>query len=392
MKNDKLHMLSIPSWYPEFEGDYVGSFFREQAIGISRQNCKVGIIYPELKSLRSLKFRFIPRLVRYDDMGLITYKILWSNWFIKLQSIQIIAFKYLGIFLFKRYIKKNGVPDIIHCQSIFNSGFLGEYIFDKYKIPYIITEHNSGFYHEDQGVDFAKFYKQTVEIINKSQKCFTVSNFYSKYLNNLLRVNQNWDVHHNIVDNSFLSTEIKFPNTKNFIFLCVSRLDKIKNIDLIIESFKKLNIKYPDSELRIVGVGSELQNLKNLTKAIQINKKVKFLGKKSRSDIINEYNSCNSFIYASSFETFGVVFVEAMALGRPIISLNCGSSDEIISAETGIIVKNKKSEDMSSAMITLYQNYSSYNPNKIREYCKSLFSEKKLSLKMISHYKNVLNQ
>ena len=47
---------------------------------------------------------------------------------------------------------------------------------------------------------------------------------------------------------------------------------------------------------------------------------------------------------------------------------------------------------MSSAMITLYQNYSSYNPNKIREYCKSLFSEKKLSLKMISHYKNVLNQ
>ena len=66
--------------------------------------------------------------------------------------------------------------------------------------------------------------------------------------------------------------------------------------------------------------------------------------------------------------------------------------DEIISEETGIIVKNKKSDDMSSAMITLYQNYSSYDPNKIREYCKSLFSQKKLSLKMINHYKNVLNQ
>ena len=79
-----------------------------------------------------------------------------------------------------------------------------------------------------------------------------------------------------------------------------------------------------------------------------------------------------------------------MALGRPIISLNCGSSNEIISEKTGIIVKNKKSGDMSSAMITLYENYSNYDPNKIREYCKSLFSEKKLSLKMISHYKNVL--
>ena len=65
MKNDKLHILIIPSWYPEFEGDYVGSFFREQALGISRQNCKVGIIYPELKSLRSLKFRFMS-FIKYN--------------------------------------------------------------------------------------------------------------------------------------------------------------------------------------------------------------------------------------------------------------------------------------------------------------------------------------
>lgn len=390
MKNDKLHILIIPSWYPEFEGDYVGSFFREQAIGISRQNCKVGIIYPELKSLRSLKFRFIPRLVKYDDMGLITYKIIWSNWFIKLKSLQINVFKYLGFFLFKRYIKKNGVPDIIHCQSIFNSGFLGEYIFDKCKIPYIITEHNSGFYYKNQG--FEKFYKQAVEVINKSKNCFAVSANYSKYLNKELKSNKKWKVHHNIVDNSFLSCKINLPVRDKFIFLCVSRLHKIKNIDLIIRSFKKFNLKYSNSELRIIGVGSELKNLKNLTKEIQIDKKVKFLGKKLRSDIANEYNSCHSFIYASNFETFGVIFVEAMALGRPIISLNCGSSDEIITDKTGILVKNKSSEDMSKAMIYLFENYSNYDPSKIRNYCKSLFSEKRLSIKMINHYKDVLDK
>ena len=106
MKNDKLHILIIPSWYPEFEGDYVGSFFREQAIGISRQNCKVGIIYPELKSLRSLKFRFIPRLVRYDDMGLITYKICGVIGSLSYSPYKLLHSNIWGFFYSKDILKK----------------------------------------------------------------------------------------------------------------------------------------------------------------------------------------------------------------------------------------------------------------------------------------------
>ena len=93
--NKKLHILIIPSWYPEFEGDYLGSFFREQALGIFRNNCDVGVIFPELKSLRSLKkIRIFPKFRVPNDDGLITYKFLWSNWFIKTKYLQIIAFKY----------------------------------------------------------------------------------------------------------------------------------------------------------------------------------------------------------------------------------------------------------------------------------------------------------
>ena len=51
LNNLKLHVLIIPSWYPEHKDHYMGSFFREQAIGIYKNGCKVGIIYPELKSL-----------------------------------------------------------------------------------------------------------------------------------------------------------------------------------------------------------------------------------------------------------------------------------------------------------------------------------------------------
>ena len=145
--NNNLHILIIPSWYPEFSGDYLGSFFREQSLGLLKQKCKVGLIFPELKTLRGLKkVRIAPTLDISNDEGLITYRYLWSNWFIKQKKMQINAFRLLGHKLFKKYINDNGKPDIIHCQSIFNAGFLGEYILDNYNIPFVITEHNSGFF------------------------------------------------------------------------------------------------------------------------------------------------------------------------------------------------------------------------------------------------------
>lgn len=389
MVDKKLHIMIIPSWYPEYKGHYMGSFFREQALGIHKRGCKVGVVYPELKSLRkTFDIRVLPKLISFNDDGMDTYKFRWSNWFIKSKSMQIYAFKKFGYLVFKRYVRNHGLPDVIHCQSIFNAGFLGEYIFDRHKIPYIITEHNSGFYYKDQG--FKSYYSKVLRVINKSQKCFAVSSNYAKYLNVELKSNKKWNTHHNLVNDRFLNFKINNPNKNKFIFLCVSRLHAIKNIDLIIKSFKIFNQQHPNSELRIVGVGSEIKNLKKLTHKHRINKNVHFLGQKLRSEIIDEYNSCSSFIYASSFETFGVIFVESMSLGRPIISISCGSSEEIIPEYAGIIVKNKTTEDMSNAMIKLFKDYFKYNPQKIREYCKSKFSEEVLSLKMIREYKSVL--
>ncbi len=391
MPNKKLHILIIPSWYPEHDGHYMGSFFREQAIGIKKNGCNVGIIYPELKSLRNtLDIRLLPRLQYFEDNGLKTIKLKWSNWFIKSKSLQIFAFKYIGYYLFKKYVKHNGIPDLIHCQSIFNAGFLGEYIFDNQNIPFIVTEHNSGFYYHNQG--FRRFYNGVKRVLNKSKKCFAVSNNYSKYLDSEIKINKRWDFHHNLVNDQFIDTQLKKIDENNFTFLCVSRLHKIKNIDLIIQSFKIFNNYYPNSKLKIIGIGSELKNLKNIVIQNNLNNNVFFLGEKSRNDIVKEFDSSNAFVYASSFETFGVIFVEAMSLGKPIVSLNCKSSKEIIPESCGIIVEKKTKEDFANAMIKLQKNYSFYDPLKIKQYCKSKFSEKKISLKMIDHYKRVLNQ
>jgi len=387
--NKKLHVLIIPSWYPSFKEDYVGSFFREQAIALSKENCRVGILFPELLSLRKLKnIKIFPSYSIYNDNGVNTFKLKWSNWFIKSKYLQIKAFKFIGHLLFKKYLSKFGKPDLIHCQSIFNASFLGEYLSTKYEIPFIIIEHNSGFYYKTQG--FQKYYNSAIRISSKAKKCFSVSSSYSKYLNKELKNNLEWGVHHNIVSDFFFKTRIQTPNTEKFIFLTINRLHKIKNVDLLIKSFHLFNEIYPFSELRIVGVGYEYKQLKRLSRSLGIDKKVKFLGRLNRSEIPKQINQSHVYVHSSIYETFGVVFVESLAMGRPVISTNVGGVNEIVDETVGIIINDSNPDEFFQAMKNIKENYETFNPIKIREYCKKRFSEEFLTKKLISHYADVL--
>ena len=388
-KDKPLHILIIPSFYPRFDGDYVGSFWREQAIGLSKQNIKVGLIFPELESLRSkISKKIYPIFRSYDDEGVITMKFLWTNWFVKMRNLQIFFFKKLGLKLFKRYIKKNGLPDLIHCQSVFNAGFLGEHIYNIYKIDYILNEVNSGFLYKNQGLE--KYYKDVVRITNKSKECYTVSNKYAKYLNEELPNKLEWKVHHNLVSNKFLNAELVPRKNKKFVFLSIARLHKVKNLGLIIKSFKIFNNKVENSELRFIGVGSEYDYLKKLSINLNIESQVKFLGRIDRKNLINEINDSNALVHSCPYETFGVVFVEALALGRPIVAVYSPGAFDILTNEVGILSENNEIS-MSNSMIEIFKRYNEFDPFYIRKYCRNNFSEDFLSKKMLDNYNSILS-
>ena len=291
--------------------------------------------------------------------------------------------------LFKRYIKEHGLPDIIHCQSIFNAGFLGEYIFNKYKTFYVLNEVNSGFLFKNQNLQ--KYYDSAVRISNKAEKCFTVSSTYSKHLNKELPNNLKWEIHHNIVSDLFLKARIEQPPKNKFIFISIGRLHKVKNYPLILKSFARFAKTIPNTELRIVGIGSELNNLKNLVSNLKIENKVKFLGRKDRVDVVKEINKSNVFLHGCIYETFGVVLIESLALGRPIITANSPGAQDIITKKVGLITENDD-KDMCKSMLSMYNNYNSFDLNEIREYCALNFSEKNLSIKLIKHYNAIIKK
>lgn len=131
-------------------------------------------------------------------------------------------------------------------------------------------------------------------------------------------------------------------------YLCVSRLARAKRIDLAIEAANKLGL-----HLKIVGTGREEKNLKKLAESGIRNPEtvIEFLGEVSDKDLIAAYQNCKAVIFPAEDEDFGLVPVEAMAAGRPVIAFKSGGvTESVISGKTGVFFDQPSVESLIKAI------------------------------------------
>lgn len=386
--NINLHILIIPSWYPQFEGDIGGSFFREQAHALRNSGHKVGVIYPQVRSIKNLKGLYSKSYGKQyiNDNGLNTYK--FHHLAIpKLTKVQNQRWVKHGLKIFEEYIKNFGMPDIIHVHSLKPAGYLALKINSKYQIPFVVTEHSSMFarYHISES-DIQSLGK----IIAASSYNIGVSKQFCNLLDGIFEFKK-WQYIPNIVNKNFLDSDIDPPNGKNeFIYLSICSLTHIKAIDNLIRAFALIHKKTLNAILYIGGDGEERNNLEKLVKDLNLEDRVIFLGSLSREKVRTEMAKSSVFVLPSRYETFGVVLVEALALGKPIIATKCGGPESIINDKVGTLVEVDNIKELSKAMLEAYITPDKYNSNDIRQYCIDNFSEKTVTSKLTKIYHSVL--
>lgn len=149
---------------------------------------------------------------------------------------------------------------------------------------------------------------------------------------------------------------------KDSFFLCCSRLDPRKDIATIIHAFSlwKRNKNHLE-KLFILGSGLDKKNLEELVKSLFLEKEVIFLGQKE-----NPYpymKQAKLFLHASLQEGFGLVLVEAMACGTPVIATDCpvGPKEILLDGTCGILVPMKDVNAFYNSIETLMENHSMYS-------------------------------
>lgn len=383
-----LHVLIIPSWYPLSPSDIGGSFFREQALALKKRGVKVGVISPCVRSLRSAKVFQQPFGLHTDiDEGIPTFRYHAINVIPRMEKLFEKMWVMLGMKLFLEYKKVYGLPDIMHVHSLDRAGFLAYAISKKYNIPYIVTEHSTAF---ARSLISQSKKKRLLSVVSFASKQLAVSQPFSELLNSTFP-NSNWTYLPNIVSDKFLlASEAKDKIDNIFTFINICMLTEKKRVENLIKAFSLLSEKYNDIQLKIGGDGVCRNDLEELAIELNIDNKIKFLGALTRDEVFIQINQADAFVLSSEYETFGVVLIEVLALGKPVVATRCGGPESIVTDEVGVLVEKNSVPALCNGMEMIYTNRENLDANKIRTYCQKNFSEDAVTDKLLHIYQNIL--
>ena len=249
----------------------------------------------------------------------------------------------------KNLLEKEDI-DIIHGHYLFPAGAAAAEVGKEYGIKTYITAHGSDM--------FEVYKKQPImrstikNVLKKADVVLAVSNALRHEIiaTGVSGISHKTRLSWNSVDidkfssNANDSFKKEFGLTDKPIVLFVGNLIKRKNVESLLEARKIANSDY---YLVIVGDGPLFKNLKKKVEEENI-RDVIFTG--SRNDVENIIPSCDVLVLPSFSESFGLVLIEALACGKPVIGSNVGGIIEIINDDVGLLVDPNKISSIASAI------------------------------------------
>ena len=394
MRNKK-HILIIPLWYPP-EG---GGFVKEQAQLLKDKGNKVGLVYVEQKSFKNIQLNdFFKRYWKWEFEDNKQWpELRCYGWTIpKLTHLHYRIWVFQMMKGVQKYIALYGKPDIIHCHVTKAAGEVGRLAKEKWGIPYVISEHcgvlgRKSKYCQKLFDKWCKTYSKIIKsaLIN-TDYCLPVGDTLTKGLQSFVHEKKlPIKVIPNMVDTVFFNPIQNLEKHKEFTFLFVANLVPEKGCDILIKAFKMCLQKYPNIKLRIGGSGIESKSLKELTRLLDIQGRVTFMGRLSREAVRNEMQQAHFFVVPSLIESFGIVFIESMAMGTPVLTTTV-VSESIITSGTGILVNYESVEDLEKGMLKALKTVNEFNPDVLISHVKKMFAKDIVYEKLKNVYNEIL--
>lgn len=344
-----MHVLQLPSWYATSERPALGTFFRDQSLAVARTGVRVGVAFCEPRSLKSIGLGALVenhfQVASADEQGLPTIRqygwnpIAQVKWGGQVWS-------WLTLRLIRAYIRQHGRPDLIHAQSVFWAGEAARFAARRLHIPFVLTEHSSRFLDVALPRGTAETARQ---VFRASRAVLAVSEALKT---SIQRIDSGLDV--KVVPNTIDTDFWRFPPDGRaegaFSFLGVGHLVKLKGFDLLLAAFASRFKGSSTESITIVGEGPERENLERLAETLGISRQVRFLGQLDREGVRQEMWKAHCFVLASWVETFGVVVIEALATGLPVIATRSGGPEEILAQQDGMLIPPGDEQSLANAL------------------------------------------
>lgn len=374
-----MNILFLPSWYESDMEKNAGVFFTEQAMALQQMGNNVTIAIVDILNYpyKSDKPKF--KIFKEERHGMDVYRIIVPSYMTG--QLPKVFFSYYARYYKKlmKYMLSQGLKfDVMYAHSFWHAGYIATLLKKEYSIPLIVQEHRSMLITGEFSNKVNRFLKSTVE---NSDAFYCVSNKLRDNVYVRTGLSEGIEILPNMVDDLFQYKQL--ANDK-FTYTFIGTLNENKRIIQLLKCFEKVKWNNSSICLKVAGDGPQREQINDLINNSEVlSESVEMLGLLPRDKVLDLLTETNVLVLPSAFETFGIVCIEAMAVGRPVICTRNGSAD-FVNESNGILIDVDSDDQLIGAMEKMYRNYSEYDQKLISENCVKTYSGSSVMSKVMS--------
>lgn len=357
-----MRVLIVSHMFPSSFNPVAGTFVHEQAQALQQLGVDVTVISPVPWAPGPLKAH--PKWARYAQIPEQTMVDGIPVYYPRVLSLpRSIGYAYYGeihdrmmhALLERLHLEKPF--DLVHAHVALPDGAAAQHFAKRHHLPFVVTIHGQDFYytiHQKQA-----WRQKVMDVLEAADRVVVVSSKLKGIAESehLLKDLPKVHIIHNGANLKDVYTgdnPLRERYAGKLILLTAGYLIQRKGHEFVLRAMARLIDRFPNLQYLIVGDGEEHAHLEELAGTLGLTNHVEFLGLRPHHEVLQYMDLCDVFVLPSWDEAFGVVYVEAMSQGRPVIGcLGEGIEDFVENGKTGFLVPSKAVDGLAQVLETL---------------------------------------
>jgi glycosyltransferase involved in cell wall biosynthesis len=395
LEDGKKHVIFTSAWFPSTTSTS-GIFVKEQAEALARRGNTVAALIVDPDNLRSLvnrgprdRHRYLPSdvvtMLQPRILFPVPYRFLADPEQSYRRHIEMAAIRAV-----ERQVARHGPIDVVHHHCLSDNSYVARALAEHFGVPYVFTEYSNYWTYEELR-KFNRFESEAEhrDFVRSAEARIAAAQVRAEGYRGIFGAE--FECIPNLVSELF---EAPLPNWKDrsrFQFVCAAVLDDRKRQDLLLRAFAS-EFKGKPATLTFVGNGPRQEDYRALAVSLGLADQVIFAGIQHREQVRAQFDAAHVQVLASEQETFGVVLAEALFRGIPVISTRSGGPEEIIGPGRGLLTPVGDERAMAAALREIHDTYSSYDPEGMRAWARSMYSENVVAAQIEAVYDRICGQ
>lgn len=383
-----MKVLIVPSWYPTDRYPGGGVFCREQALALNADaRFYVFVLFVDRMPVRDWLHVQGKRRGLRQEHGVRIYRLPMP----RLPLLWMVLYPLWTLYGAIRLSRYGFRPELIHAHVAVPAG-LGAVLLGKLLgVPVVVTEHTSPFsmLMRNPVAAFA-----TCLALRSADRVVAVSRSLRTEILSYPQLRRNIEIVPNVVDVvKIAASKSHTAHDKPLRLLFVGEMEtRRKGVSYLLKAVLLLRQRGVNVVLDLVGGGRRQAQYEARAHRLGVASVCRFHGAVPHGEVMRFFSRAQLFVLPSLAESFGVVLIEAMAAGIPVVATRSGGPEEIVTDDVGTLVPPRDPQALAAAIEEIIPRLDDFSSSRLRSIAEERYGQAALAERLFNLYKEVIRQ